>query len=105
MKQRGYHAYLPQVRTKYPASHHNIPHIYTEDERMRFLAAVDSYPYTPNSFRNTVDPVLFRFLCGTGCRLSEALNLRIADFDHCLGAVTIHHAKNGRSRMVPCAVR
>ena len=77
MKQRGHHAYLPDIRTKYPASHH-IPHIYTEDERRRFLEAVDSYPQTPNSFRNTVDPVLFRFLCGTGCRLSEALNLRIA---------------------------
>lgn len=100
MNHRGYHAYLPEIRTKYPASHH-VPHIYTEDERRRFLKAVDSYPHTPNSFRNTVDPVLFRFLCGTGCRLSEALNLRIRDFDYCLGAVTILHAKNDKSRVVP----
>ena len=100
MRRRGYHAYLPDIRTKYPASRH-IPHIYTEDERRRFLEAVDSYPQTPNSSRNTVDPVLFRFLCGTGCRLSEALNLRIADFDYCLGAVTVRHAKNDRSRIVP----
>lgn len=100
MAQRGCHAYLPDIRTKYPASHH-IPHIYTEDKRRRFLEAVDSYPKTPNSFRNEVDPVLFRFLCGIGCRLSEALNLRIADFDYCLGAVTVKHAKNDRSRIVP----
>lgn len=100
MGRRGYHAYLPDIRTKYPASHHT-PHIYTEDERRRFLEAVDSYPQTPNSFRNTVDPVLFRFLCGTGCRLSEALNLRIADFDYPLGTVTARHAKNDRSRIVP----
>lgn len=93
MKQRGYHAYLPEVRTKYPPGQH-IPHIYTEDERRGFLEAVDSCPHTPNSFRNTVDPVLFRFLCGTGCRLSEALNLKIADFDYCLGAVTILHARS-----------
>lgn len=93
MKQRGYHAYLPEVRTKYPPGQ-EIPHIYTEDERRRFLEAVDSCPHTPNSFRNTVAPVLFRFLCGTGCRPSEALNLKIADFDYCLGAVTILHARS-----------
>lgn len=100
MRKRGYHAYLPEHRTKCPKSQH-IPHIYTEDERRRFLAAVDSYPDTPKSFRNDVDPVFFRFLCGTGCRLSEALNLRIGDFDYDAGAVVIRHAKNDRSRIVP----
>lgn len=100
MEQRGYHAYLLVPRIKFPKSRH-IPHIYTEDERRRFLNAVDSYPKTPNSFRNGVDPVFFRFLCGTGCRLSEALNLTIADFGYGMGAVVISHAKNNRSRVVP----
>ena len=35
MRKRGYHAYLPERRTKCPKSQH-IPHIYTEDERRRF---------------------------------------------------------------------
>lgn len=36
MKQRGYHAYLLTPRIKSPKSQH-APHIYTEDERRRFL--------------------------------------------------------------------
>lgn len=100
LNNHGYAVYVPQVKTVLPRSNF-IPHIYTKQELQRFFLAVDHYPKAPNSYRNTVDPVLFRFLYGTGARLSEALNLTIADVDHRDGIVTIRHAKNNKDRLIP----
>ena len=36
-----------------------------------------------------MDAVLFRFLYGTGVRVSEALDLKIADYDRSAGVATI----------------
>lgn len=102
LNNHGYHAYVPEVRTVLPKSHF-IPHIYTMEELQRFFPAVDHYPETRNSYRNTVDPVLFRFLYGTGVRLSEALNLMIKDVDTKDGIATIRKAKNNKDRLVPMA--
>jgi integrase/recombinase XerD len=99
---RGISAYVPEIRTEVPHSKY-IPHIYTTEELRRFFHAVDTYPATPNSFRNTVDPVLFRFLYGTGVRLSEALNLCIADIFLEEAYVMIKQSKNGKHRIVPMA--
>lgn len=100
LNNHGYAVYVPQVKTVLPRSNF-IPHIYTKQELQRFFLAVDNYPKASNSYRNTVDPVLFRFLYGTGARLSEALNLTIADVDHNDGIVTIRHAKNNKDRLIP----
>lgn len=98
----GYEVYVTKVKTILPKCHF-IPHIYTKDELQRFFLAIDNYPDTPNSYRNTVDPVLFRFLYGTGARLSEALNLTIGDVNLKEGIVTIRHAKNNKDRLIPMA--
>ncbi len=98
----GYAVYVPQVKTVLPRSNF-IPHIYTKEELKRFFLAIDSYPKTSNSYRNAVDPVLFRFIYGTGARLSEALNLTFADVDLSDGLVTIRHAKNNKDRLLPMA--
>lgn len=100
LNDRGYHAYVPEVRTVLPRSNF-IPHIYTKEELQRFFIAVDNYPETPNSYRNTVDPVLFRFLYGTGVRLSEALNLTVKNVNLNDGIATIRQAKNNKDRLVP----
>jgi integrase len=102
LNNHGYSAYVPEIRTVLPRSSF-IPHIYTKDELQRFFLAVDNYPKAPNSYRNTVDPVLFRFLYGTGVRISEALNLTIKDVNLKEGIVTIRHAKNNKDRLVPMA--
>lgn len=104
LNNHGYSAYVPEIRTVLPRSSF-IPHIYTKDELQRFFLAVDNYPKAPNSYRNTVDPVLFRFLYGTGVRISEALNLTIKDVNLMEGIVTIRHAKNNKDRLVPMADR
>jgi integrase len=102
LKNHGYDVYEPQIRTVLPRSNF-IPHIYTKEELERFFLAVDSYPMSENSYRNTVDPVLFRFLYSTGARLSEALNLTITDVNLDDGIVTIRHGKNNKDRLIPMA--
>lgn len=102
LNNRGYAVYVPQIRTVLPRSNF-IPHIYTKEEIQRFFLAVDNYPMCENSYRNTVDPLLFRFLYGTGARLSEALNLTIADVNLDDGIVTIRQGKNNKDRLIPMA--
>jgi len=102
LNDHGYRVYVPKISTHLPRSNF-IPHIYTKEELGRFFLAVDSYPISEYSSRNVVDPVLFRFLYGTGARLSEALNLTIADANLNEGIVTIRHAKNNKDRLIPMA--
>src|SRR5659263_120625 len=100
LNNHGYFVYVPEIQTLLPRSKF-IPHIYTKEELQRFFISVDHYPVSRNSYRNTVDPVLFRFLYGTGARISEALNLTIADVNLDDGIVTIRHAKNNKDRLIP----
>ena len=74
---------------------------YTRDERKKFLQAVDNYPVRNCSNRHIMDPVFFRIIIGTGCRLSEVLHLKISDYDRSAGAIRVMHSKNYRSRIVP----
>ena len=97
---RGYRAYVTAVKTVLPRCKF-IPHIFTDDEVRRFFTAVDNYPQSIYSNRNTVDPVLFRFLYSTGARISEALNLVLDDVDTDSGVVTIRAAKNAKDRLIP----
>lgn len=104
LSDRGCHAYIAEVKTELPRCKF-IPYILSDDEVRRFFTAIDCYPQTyPQarfSYRNTVDPVLFRFLYGTGVRISEALNLVLDDVDTDSGIVTIRAAKNGKDRLIP----
>lgn len=100
LSSRGQEAYIPDIQTKLPRCKY-IPHIYTRDEIQRFFKAVDNYPESNGSSRNSVDPVLFRFLYCTGARLSEALGLRIMDVNNKGGYVTILGAKNNKDRILP----
>ena len=102
LNQQGHRSYIPVAKILLPRCKY-IPHIFTKDEIARFFLAVDQYPQIPKSTRNTVDPVLFRFLYGTGARISEALNLTIGDVDFDNGVVTILGAKNNKDRFLPMA--
>jgi len=100
LNNHGYFVYVPEIHTLLPRSKF-IPHIYTKEELQHFFHAIDYYPVTSNSYRNAVDPLLFRFLYGTGARISEALNLTIEDVNLSDGIVTIRHAKNDKDRLIP----
>ena len=99
---RGYHAYVAEVKTELPRCKF-IPRILTDEEVRRFFLAIDSYPQARLSYRNIVDPVLFRFLYGTGVRISEALNLVLNDVNTVDGIVTVRAAKNMKDRLIPMA--
>ena len=100
---RGFRAYVADIKTPKPRCKF-IPHIFTDDETRRIFTAIDNYPQIRFSYRNTVDPVLFRFLYGTGVRISEALNIVLNDVDTQTGIVTIRAAKNMKDRLLPMAV-
>lgn len=104
LSDRGYHAYIAEVKTELPRCKF-IPYILSDDEVRRFFTAIDCYPQAYSqarfSYRNTIDPVLFRFLYGTGARISEALNLVLDDVDTDSGIVTIRAAKSGKDRLIP----
>lgn len=103
---RGYHAYVANVKTDLLRSKF-IPHILTDDEIRRFFIAIDNYPQTyPQArftYRNVVDPVLFRFLYSTGVRISEALGIVLNDVNTDSGVVTVRAAKNMKDRLIPMA--
>ena len=99
---RGHHAYVAEVKTTLPRCKF-IPHIFTDDETRRMFTAIDNYPQVRMSYRNAVDPVLFRFLYGTGVRISEALNLVLNDVNVESGIATIRAAKNMKDRLIPMA--
>lgn len=99
MRNLGFHAYAPEVTTPEYRSGY-VPHIYTQTELRRFFNAIEEYPVGANSSRKTVDAILFRFLYGTGVRISEALNLKVSDYDREAGAALIRQGKNNRDRIV-----
>ena len=99
---RGYSAYVAEINTVLPRCKFT-PRILTDGETLRMFAAMDNYPQTRISYRNSVDPVLFRFLYGTGTRISEALNIVLKDVDIQAGTVTIRAAKNMKDRLLPMA--
>jgi integrase len=79
--------------------------VFTDDEVRRLFAAIDSQAMSSYSNKAMVDPVLFRVLYGAGLRVSEALNLSLADVDTRVGTLRIRDSKNGESRTVPVTRR
>jgi len=103
VQKQGYSVYVPVIKSAPAKRCAHIPYIFTRQELQRFFNAIDSYPAAKHNNRNTVDPVFFRLLYGTGLRVSEALNLRVKDVNLQEGILTIHHAKNNKDRLIPVA--
>jgi integrase len=100
----GWDAYAPAAATRVRLRH-QPPYVLTDDEVRRLFAAVDSQVMSSYSNKAMVDPVLFRVLYGAGLRVSEALNLHLADVDTHRGTLRIRDSKNGQSRTVPVTGR
>jgi len=79
------------------------PHLYTEEEIRRLLDAALELPvaWPSTSLRPWVFHGLIGLLSVTGLRLSEALNLELADVDLDQAVLTIRGAKFGQWRLVP----
>ena len=100
----GWDAYTPVATTRARARH-QPPYVLTDDEVRRLFAAIDSQAMSSYSNKALVDPVLFRVLYGAGLRVSEALNLRLADVGTRAWTLRIRDSKNGEGRTVPITGR
>lgn len=78
-----------------------IPYIFTADELERFIdAAYDVQKDEVLPVRREIYAVLFGLIAVTGMRISEALELRLADVQPD-GILHIRKTKFGKSRLVP----
>jgi integrase/recombinase XerD len=100
----GWAAHTPAVTTRV-RFRHQPPYVFTDDEVARLFAAIDSQPMSCYSNKAMVDPVLFRVLYNAGLRVSEALNLTVADVDAGAATLRIRDSKNGEGRTVPITRR
>jgi integrase/recombinase XerD len=103
LTRQGYTVFVPLIKSAPKKRCQHVPYIFSNEELKRFFLAIDDYPRTTNTNRNTIDPVLFRLLYGSGLRVSEALNLQCKDIDLESGTITILRSKNNRDRLVPIA--
>lgn len=78
------------------------PYIFNKDEIARFFQAADSVKASNVSPQTHIMlPVLFRMLYSCGLRLSEVLNLTVADVDFKKGVLAIRDSKFDKSRLIP----
>jgi integrase len=85
----------------YPCGFQYVPHIYTQDELVRFFAATDTCHFCSECpWRHLVMPVFFRLLFECGLRCSEARLLVVGDVNLEKGCLTIRESKNRNSRLV-----
>jgi integrase len=84
------------------------PYLYSEAEISGLLKAAKAYPSWNrfpncgwNNFQAWTLYCIFVLLAVTGMRVGEVLNLRATDIGWTEGVLTIHHAKFGKSRLIP----
>jgi integrase len=76
------------------------PHIYTEDEILRYFGAVDTFDSSMNKKDRIQYPVLFRLLYCCGTRINETLGIRKQDVDLDAGIIKLFETKNNCERYV-----
>jgi len=67
------------------------------DEQITALLSV----FNPKTFQGLRNLAFISLLLDTGLRLSEALNLDVADLNFTTGLIFVRHSKSRRERMVP----
>jgi integrase/recombinase XerD len=76
------------------------PYLYSDEEIYQLLEAAKDMRAT-HSLQAWTYHCLLGLLAVTGLRISEALNLKLADIDWSEGVLTIRNTKFGKSRLVP----
>ncbi|MBU1042771.1 MAG: tyrosine-type recombinase/integrase [Candidatus Omnitrophica bacterium] len=97
-----YEAYIYPDKAAPVDRYHYVPYIFSEEELAQIFTAADNIPYSSVSpVRHLTVSLLFRLLYGCGLRISEALNLKIADVNLEDGILSIRQAKLEKDRIVP----
>ena len=82
-----------------------VPYIFTHEEIRNLDNRFQNLPkHNWAPLKIFVFPMLFRMLYCTGLRVSEALNLRLADVDMDQGILLIRKPKNNHERLVPMSL-
>lgn len=102
LKDLGYEVYIPEKKHKVRRSDY-IPYIFTIEEIHKFFYACDHIQPNRVSNKHYVLPVLFRLLYCCGLRVSEAISLKVGNFDLDSGTVMIRESKFNKDRLIPMA--
>jgi len=86
----------PTQKIRILKSGKKIPHFVKEDEIIRLF---DEYDFG-SEFEGIRDKLLLELLYGTGIRLSELLNLKVADIDFFEGTIKVLGKRN-KERIIP----
>lgn len=97
---KGYDVYVVRD-VKYKGTDFQ-PHIYTNDETIRYFWAVDNYSNTVNRKDALQYPILFRILYCCGTRINETLGIKKEDVDLEKGIIKLNESKNDKQRYVVC---
>lgn len=76
------------------------PHIYTDDEILRYFQAVDTYHSERNRMEEVQLPVLLRLLYCCGTRINETLGIKKSDVDLKNGIIKLIETKNDCERYI-----
>lgn len=76
------------------------PHIYTEDEIIRYFGAIDSYKSNKARMNAVQFPVIFRLFYCCGTRLNETLCIRLKDVNLREGTIRLCETKNHNERFI-----
>lgn len=100
---RGYLAEMPLALSNRPPKQPGaiVPYIYTNEEIRRLLEATVPFPNQKSHIHRHTLRTLLLVLYGAGLRLSEALNLTLADMDLAASVLTIRETKFYKTRLVP----
>lgn len=104
IRQQGIEAYVPET-TRTPVNRIEFtPYIFRGEEIEKILQAVDRMPPdTRAPMRHLIMPEIFRLLYCCGMRVSEVLQLKVADVDLGSGVLTVREGKFNKDRLVPMA--
>ena len=75
--------------------------IFTSKEIKKIFKAIDEESEELSTQERYIYPVLFRLIYSCGLRISEALNLKKADFNPKNQQITIYMSKNAITRIIP----
>jgi site-specific recombinase XerD len=85
----------PMAKMREPKGEQKPPDVPSDDDMRRLLRSLSG-----KSFEDRRDLALLRFMIDTGCRISEAIGLRVADVDTKAGVAMVH-GKGRKSRVAP----
>lgn len=76
------------------------PHIYTDDEVIRYFHAVDTFCCPQRRLNEVQLPVIFRLMYCCGTRTNETIGIRKRDIDLDAGIVKLLETKNNNERYI-----